>query len=360
MEFDGQLVSELGVKRYMKGFNAAKFSNIKMLQSTSSINIHWQECNFGCHGPSYRVMRRELSYEQFLKQVDNLSPMISGGIDGGKHETIHQVKLAGAGVQRTMEGLGTSGGDKFAQVGAENWAAYNSVKVNVTSLVNLDINLVDNPVMQLVFAIVNEYVSLLPESIVVDMVQDDAIVIPDSIDRTFLLRAAKHGLIEAYKSDELDGAINFLGNKAQRLAGKVMGKKLTRIVAAIIASQIARKILSSPDVNYRLKKRFVKLRASIKPARGHLGSALVLLLKTNGWLGVAAEESRKLQVDSPALWRYLRNDLGGIDMILFLVKGFVQEYIDRISLLEKQPEVFFQLMASLVSAGKTKEVFFPG
>ncbi len=360
MEFDGRLVSELGVKRYMKGYYAGKFSNIHILQPKSVINKHWQECNFGCHGPSYRVTKRELSYDQFLSQVDSISPVISGGIDGVRHETIQQVKLAGAGAERTAEGLGAAGNDKFAKVGSENWAAYNFVKININNLVNLDINLIDNPIMQLVFTIVNEYVSLLPESIIADMVQDGAIVLPESIDKTFLLNAAKHGLIEAYKVDELDGAIDFLSHKTQRFAGKAMGKKLTRVVASIIAVQIARKIMTSPDVNFRLKKRIAKLKASIKPARGHLGTALVLLLKTNGWLGLAAKESRKLQADCPTLWRYLRNDLGGIDMILLLVKGFVQEYIDRISLLEKQPEVFLQLMASLVKVGKTKEVFFPG
>lgn len=360
MEFDGQLVSELGVKRYLKGANAQKFSNLSILQSQATLNRRWQECDMGCHTPSYRVMKKELSYDQLLSQIEKISPALAGGIDGVHHETVQQAKLLGAGTQRTAEGLGVAGKDKFSTVGSENWAAYNFVRVNVDNLSNIDISLIDNPITQLVFAVVNEYVGLLPESIIADMVKDGAIVMSDSIDKSFVLGAVKHGLVEAYNADELDAAITFLNQKAERMAGKALGRKLTRVVASIIAAKIARKIMASPDVTFRLKRRIANMKAASKSARGNLGTALVLLLKANGMLGVAAEESRKLKLESPTLWRYLRNDLAGMDMMLFLVRGFVQEYIDRISLLENQPEVFAQLMASLVKAGKTKEIFFPG
>lgn len=79
----------------------------------------------------------------------------------------------------------------------------------------------------------------------------------------------------------------------------------------------------------------------------------------NGWLGIAAAESRQLQADCPTLWKHLRYTMGGFDMMLFLVRGFVSEYLDRIAVLEKNPQLFLGLMASLAKEGKTREIFFP-
>jgi len=127
----------------------------------------------------------------------------------------------------------------------------------------------------------------------------------------------------------------------------------------IIAAKITKKILRSPQVNQSLRRKLSSLRKSVKKTNGGLVTALVVLLNANGFLGLAAAESRKLQIECPTLWKTLRYDLGGFDMMIFMVRDFVAEYLDRISLLEKSPQTFLQLMAALVEEGKTKEVFFP-
>jgi hypothetical protein len=357
MEFDGNLISELGVKRYMKGHEASQFSNINPLKSSLTKNKQWQECNFGCHGPSYRTLQHQLTYSEFLNHLDKLSPLVAGAVDGVRHETIQTAKVVTSGIQRTGEGLGVSGKEVFSQVGEENLAAYHFVKVNVTNLINADLNLADNPITQLIFTIVHEYVNLLPDSMLKKMVEDRAIIIPDDIDKNFVVSAARYAAIEIISSEHIDQAIQFISTKGQRFIGKQVGKKVTRAVAAIIAAKITKKIISGSSNS--IKRKISRLKKSFKPATGNMGTALIILLKTNGWLGVAAEESRKLQADSPALWKILRYKLGGFDMLMFLISGFVKEYVDRISILEKNPDVYFKLMVALVKSGRTQEIFFP-
>lgn len=359
MELDGQLISELGVKRYLKGRSAQSYANINPLQRPSTINKKWEECNFGCHGPKYRVMTRELSYQEFLSQVDKLSPLVAGGIDGVKHELLTKPQRIAAGAQRTAEGLGASGKDVFAQVGAENMAAYNFVTVNVSRLLNTEFSLLDNPLTQLIFTIVDEYISLLPESMLASMINEGAIIAPDVLDRNFVLSAVRYGLTEAVDAEQIDQAANFLSSKGQRFVGKQVGKKVTRAVAVIIAVKITKKIMLSPGVSRSIKNKISTLRKTVKSAKGNMGTALVTLLQMNGWLGIAAAESRQLQADCPTLWKHLRYTMGGFDMMLFLVRGFVSEYLDRIAVLEKNPQLFLGLMASLAKEGKTREIFFP-
>ncbi|MGH1471108.1 MAG: hypothetical protein ACRBCS_07930 [Cellvibrionaceae bacterium] len=119
MEHNGDLVSELGVKRYLQGYNAAKFSSINPLQTQAQIEKRWQECNFGCHTPSYRAMKHETTYHEFLNYADAVSPFASGVIDGIHHQTIRQGEVLGSGVERTAEGLGASGIVGVQTVGGE-------------------------------------------------------------------------------------------------------------------------------------------------------------------------------------------------------------------------------------------------
>ena len=55
--YNGKLISELGVEKYLKGKRDSQYSNIDFFDRGSSLNKKWQECNFGCHGPSYRTFR---------------------------------------------------------------------------------------------------------------------------------------------------------------------------------------------------------------------------------------------------------------------------------------------------------------
>jgi len=359
MEYDGQLISEHGVKRYLKGVNAKQFTNINPMQRSSAIQKQWDECNFGCHGPSYRVQSRVIGVDEMIQQINKVSPLVAGGLDGVKHEIHDKPARIGAGLQRTAEGLGASGKDGIAQVGAENYAAYKFVSVNVAKLLNADFSLLDNPLTQLIFTIVYEYVSLVPDTMLESMLKDGAIIAPDNVDKNYILAAARYGLTEALSAVDVDTAAKAISSKGQYFVGKQVGKKATRALAVIIAAKITKKILRSPQVNQSLRRKLSSLRKSVKKTNGGLVTALVVLLNANGFLGLAAAESRKLQIECPTLWKTLRYDLGGFDMMIFMVRDFVAEYLDRISLLEKSPQTFLKLMAALVKEGKTKEVFFP-
>lgn len=359
MEYDGQLISEHGVKRYLKGVTANQFANINPMQRPKALQKQWEECNFGCHGPTYRVQRRVVGVDQMIQQINKASPLIAGGLSGVKHELHDKPARIGAGVQRTAEGLGASGKEGIAQVGAENYAAYKFVRVNVAKLLNADFTLLDNPLCQLVFSIVHEYVSLLPSSMLESMIKEGALVVPDSIDKNYVLSAIRNGLAETISAEQIDHAAKVISSKGQFLVGKELGKKVTRVLAVIIAVKITKKIMRSPEVSQSLRRNLSGLRESMKNANKGLVTALVVLLNANGFLGLAAAQSRKLQTECPTLWKHLRYDMGGLDMMLFLIRDFVAEYIDRIAVLENNPQVFLKLMAALVKEKKTKEIFFP-
>lgn len=356
---NGELISELGVKRYMIGFNAAKFSSINPLQTQKQIEKKWQECNFGCHTPSYRVMRHETTFHELLNRVDAVSPPLAGVIDGIHHQTIRQAELVGSGVARTAEGLGANGQETFQTVGAENYAVYDFLNVNVTKLINADLNLTDNPLFQLVFSVIDEYVSLIPESALQEMIEDGALIMSDGIDRNMVSSVLRSVLGAAYEELDESGAVDFLNSKGQRFIGKQIGKRLARGIAAVIAVKITKKLMTEAKNDMRIKRRIVKMRQSMRAGKSGLATALIILIKANGWLGVAAEESRQLKQNCPTLWRRLRNDMGGYDMILFLIKGYIKEYLDRLAVLEKNPDLFVSLMAALIRSGKTQEIFFP-
>ena len=134
MEFDGQLISELGAKKYLQGYRAQAFSCIKPLQRQSQLEQQWQECNFGCHAPSYRVLRQNQTRSEFLASLNKISPIAAGFAAGVEQQTVHQLEIAGADVKRTAEGLGAADREKFSQVGEENVAVFNLVRVSAHSL----------------------------------------------------------------------------------------------------------------------------------------------------------------------------------------------------------------------------------
>ena len=359
MEYDGELISEHGVKRYLKGVNAVQFTNVNPMQRPAALQKKWEECNFACHGPTYRVQRRVVGVDRMIQQINKASPLVAGGLEGVKHELHDKPARIGAGIQRTAEGLGASGKQGIAQVGAENYAAYKFVTVNVSKLLNADFTLLDNPLSQLVFSIVHEYVSLIPNAMLESMLKDGAIIAPDNIDKNYVLSAIRNGLAETIDAEHIDQASKAITSKGQFLVGKTLGKKVTRALAVIIAVKITKKIMRSPEVGRSLRRNLSHLRQSMKNTHKGLATVLVVLLNSNGYLGLAAEQSRKLQTECPTLWKHLRYDMGGLDMMLFLVRDFIAEYVDRIAILEKSPQVFLKLMAALIKEKKTKEIFFP-
>lgn len=359
MRYNGNVVSELGIKKYLAGVNSRPFSNIDPVQSRDEINQRWQECNFGCHGPSYRVSGRNLNRSQFLNQIENYSPFAAGLIDGTQHHTIGRIDRLAEGMQRTAEGLGAAGQEGIARVGSENYSLYRFVRVNVTHLLNLEVDNALNPLAQLVFQTVDQYISLIPEEVIIEIVVSGALVITSDIESSHLRVSVQHGNTESFTEQEIEEGISFLRTKGQRFIGKRVGKRLAQVITRLIASQIASQVLRIAKTNITLKRRLERLRASYRPATGHLANLLSMLLEANGWLGIAARESRALEAAAPKFWRILRNDMNGLDMILFLISDFVQEYIDRISVIENNPSAFIGIMSALIESGRTREILFP-
>lgn len=359
MGYDGNLVSELGVKKYLKGYEANRFSNIDILQTRQELERRWQDCDMGCHGPAYRVMRRDARYSEQLNQIAQETPFGAGLIDGAVSRTVFATDRRMEGVQRTAEGLGLAGREMQYQVGAENYALYSSVKVNVEKLLNLDLESFENPFSKMTFSVVSEYIGLLPEKMIIEMVIAGAIVLEPSEDLAYYHAAVEKGMLEQHSEHLVNESVGFLRAQGERIVGRQIGKHIPRIIAGIIASRITRAMMINAKSDFAFKRKLARLRATSRPMGGGAAKVLVLLLDINGWLGIAARESRELNDRCPRLWSYLRTDLDGVDMLYFLIKDFVREYVDRIALIETDPSVFVGLMAALAGSGRTKEILFP-
>ena len=355
MEYDGQLVSELGVKKYLQGRQSQQFTNLKIMERTSFYQKRWDKCNMGCHVPSYRRIQRDATMSDFIKGIDKISPVAAGIVDGMHASTIKQAEILGAGVQRTGEGLSLGGKDKFKMVGAENMAALNLLTTAFKKVLESEIDYIDNPLTKLVMAIVYEYIGLVPESLLVDMVTSGAIKC-DSIDENFIYAMMAKGVVKGVQQADIKSATSLFENPAKKLVAKQVGKKLGVAISALIAAKITKTLMRSPDASWRFKKRIASMR---KVSKGGGVGALLGLLKAQGWLGTSADASRELRVSCPKLWVLLRHKLNGSDMLLFVVKNLTKEYIDRISLIEKSPATYLRLMKSLINEGKTEEILFP-
>jgi len=356
MEYDGQLVSQLGVKKYLQGVQAQKTSNLRILERQSYYQKSWGECNFGCHGPTYRVMKREATLSDFIRQIDKNFPLTASMVDGMHTSTIKQVELLGAGIERTGEGLGLQGNKKFRMVGTENMAVLKLMSSIFKKVLDSDIDFVDNPLTKLIMAIIYEYIGLIPESLLVEMLKKNALKIPDGIDENFIYAMMAKGIVSNVDQADIKSAAKLLKSPTEKLIAKQVGKKLGVAIATVIASKITKKLMRSLDTTWRFKKRIASMR---KISKSGGAGTLITLLKTQGWIGIAVDSSRKLKMSCPKLWNFLRNDLNGADLLFFLVSELTKEYVDRISLIEKSPTTYLKLMQSLVREGNTKEIFFP-
>jgi hypothetical protein len=358
--YDGALISELGVKRFLKANKDIKISNIDFFIREGAANKAWKECNFGCHGPTYRNLKRAAKKSDFLKSLDNISPLLAGTVDGLYHNTVGQAERIGGGVKRTAEGLHIHGEENFQSVGDENVAAYQFATTAFEKLISFEIDLLENPVTQIVMVAVSEYISVLPEWLIEETLRSGALKIPNKIDTPWLLKAAALGVIENTNQEHIIQAINLLNQPAQRLLGKQIGKKLAVAIAVAIASTITKKIMRESPALYELKRKLVSVRKTAKTMKGGLGGAMLTLLKSQGLLNIAAEASRRLNNDSPRVWNRLRFRLNGANMVYFLVENMVSEYIDRLAVLERNPEEFGKILEALIKAKQTPQIFFPG
>lgn len=358
--YDGALISELGVKRYLKGVKAQGFSNIDFFMRGTALNAAWKECNFGCHGPSYRSLKRPSTKSELLQPLDDISPALAGFIDGAHHQTFGQIDRLAGGVQRTAEGLHATGAENFNKVGDENYATYSFVKTTLEKLITFEINLLDNPISQIAMTVVSEYVSALPEWLVEDTLKQRALKFPETIDTLWVMKALSIGIIENASQEDLSQAVKLLNDPGQRFIGKQLGKKMAVALSYAIAAVVTKKLMAQSAEIPGIKRDLVKIRKAVKPLKGGLGSALLTLLGAQGHLDEAAQASRRLQSASPRIWNILRFKLNGANMVYFLVENMLSEYVDRLSLLERNPKEFAKVMAALVKDKQTPAIFFPG
>ncbi|MCW8125285.1 cellulose-binding protein [Microbulbifer halophilus] len=358
--YDGALISELGVKRYLKGRKDIQVSNINFFTRGAETEKAWKACNFGCHGPSYRNLIRPSSFGEFLQPIDETSPALAGIIDGVRHQTVGKAQRLGGGIKRTGEGLKLSGNEAFQNVGNENWAVYEFAQSSFDKLTSVELNSLDNPIFQIVTVIINEYTSVIPEWVLNDAHRDGAFILPDTIDTAWVLKAISLHLIEGVSREDLNEAVHLLNDPTQRLIGKQIGMRLASAIGAILASLVCKKLMAQSRGIDTVKRDLAKLRSQAKKANGSLGKTLLALLNAQGVLSRAGEASRRLQQTSPRIWHILRYRLNGANMVYFLVEPLLQEYIDRLSLLEKKPAEFAKVMTALVRDKQTRQIFFPG
>jgi len=274
--------------------------------------------------------------------------------------TIHKAERLAGGMNRTAEGLHLNGAEKFQQVGSENIAVYSFAKITFENLTSFDIDVLDNPVMQAITVIVNEYVSMLPEWMINEAFLQGALEFPDPVDEGMLLKAMRKGVVTAITSEEAKQVVSALNNGASRFIGKQIGKKLTAAIASAIAVSITKKIIRNHRHDLmQVRRKLVEARKASRQAKGGLGSGLQILLSAQGLLNHAAKASRSLQSSCPTVWKVMRNQLHGTDMVYFFVQDVLQEYVDRLSLLQNNPEAFMESMKALIESKKTKEIFFP-
>lgn len=239
--YDGALISELGVKRYLKATKDIRTSNVDFLIRGAAAQKAWQECNFGCHGPTYRNLQRPSTKAELLKPLDDISPLLAGVIDGMHHKTFGQIDRLAGGTKRTAEGLKIAGEENFRNVGDENLAVYEFSRIAFEKILTFEIDLIDNPITQIVMAVVSEYTSALPEWVIEETLKQGALKLPTTIDSAWLLKAAAMGVIDNINQENLTQSVKLLNEPLQRLAGKQIGKKLASVMALVIASAITKK-----------------------------------------------------------------------------------------------------------------------
>lgn len=358
--YDGALISELGVKRYLKATKDIKTSNINFLLKGPAAQKAWKECNFGCHGPTYRTLQRPSTKGEFFRSLDNISPLLSGAVDGVQYQTIGLVERVGGGVNRTLEGLNATGIQNFLNVGDENTAAYDFAVTSFQKVLSFEIDVIDNPISQIVMAIVSDYITAIPEWVIEEALKNGAFKLPEKIDTAWILKALAMGVVDNIDKNSVTKAAQMLNKPVQHIVGKQIGKKLAVAIALIIASAITKRLLVKSVEIPSLKRNLVRIRKFGRTMKGGLGKTFISLLNVQGQLDKAARSSRNLQNNCPTLWNKLRFKLHGANMAYFLIEDVVGEYVDRLSLLEQNPKEFAKVMEALIKSKETTKIFFPG
>jgi hypothetical protein len=187
----------------------------------------WQECNFGCHGPNYRVLNRPSTKGDLLQPLDDISPQLAGFVDGLQTQTFGQIDRLAGGIKRTAEGLHLAGEENFQNVGSKNLAAYQFAVSAFEKVITFEINVLDNPITQVAMTIVSEYTTALPEWLIQEILKQGAMKFPTKIDTIWILKAMTLGLIENANPENVAKVVKFLNEPVQRFAAKQLGKEMT-------------------------------------------------------------------------------------------------------------------------------------
>jgi len=353
---NGRAISEVGINTYLTNEPKLNTSNINFFASQEEQIRNWNECNFGCHTPSYRMLNRQPTYSEFINLISKASPLLAGTIDG-VYSTGNKI---GEGLDRTGEGLGLEGSDRIAEIGAENRQVFLMAKNVFIKLLSMDINLVDNPITEMVIRIINAYTKAIPHEIMIPIIENGKITY-ENLDMAMVSQAIRKGLINIDVSEGIGSSADFLKNNSgtiQQFAGKVIGKKIATEVAVILAIQIAKE-LAKVIARSPLYVKFLKFSPADKSPKG-LAGVVVTLLKLQGTLQICSNSSLRLRSKCPTLWNELNRGERGLDLLYFLIEDYVSEYVDRISLAEKDPAKFVEMIKALVATNYSAEnIFFP-
>ncbi len=354
-KMDGNVIRNLGIQSYLDNRGAQSTSNIDFFASQREQISNWKQCNFGCHTPSYRILKRQATYAELINFLGKASPLLAGGVDGS-YQTVRKIV---SGAERTEQGLGLEGMDRIEEIGEENTLVFRLAKSVIVKLFSVDINLLENPITEMVVRVIETYTAAIPQPIMNTIIEQGKLKF-DEIDMFMVLQAIQKGLTHVDTAEGISSVSEFLQKNhspIEQMIGKHIGKKVATYVAVIVAIQIAKQIAITISHSQSYQN-FLKSRAASKNAKGLAGVA-VSLLKFQGTLQIASRGSMGLKSKCPVLWSQLR-DRGGLDLLYFLIEDYVTEYVDRISLAERNPTMFVQMINSLIRAnGDANNIFFP-
>jgi hypothetical protein len=196
------------------------------------------------------------------------------------------------GAERTAQGLGASGWDRTAEIGAEN----EYLVGHLIALVRSAPNAPNNPLYRLITTILKAYYDQFPE---------------DALQKV----AKAAGIGGAYMVGRM-----------------VIGKALAEKIALRIAAQIA------ATAAYRQ----FATKIGVSAAAGSTGvGAVITLVMVQGVAQRASKASQRLKARNVSLWNDLRRQQG-LDMLFFLVEAPLAKYMDAIDLAHRNAPLFRQ------------------
>lgn len=153
-------------------------------------------------------------------------------------------------------------------MGDENNAILQFAKTAFEKVLTFEIDVLDNPIAQVVMAVVSEYTSVLPEWLIEEILKKGVLKLPEKIDTLWILKAAALGIVENANQENLIQAAKLLDEPVQRLVAKQIGKKLAACIAIVIASAITKKIMAGHKELTALKRGLVKIRQAARTMKG--------------------------------------------------------------------------------------------